>query len=538
MKAPFMSRTGFIRTFSVGLPLVLVAVVASVVVIWQVMPLTASSAPKNYLSKPAFMGDLQIVVNGNGHLEAIDSVTMSSEVERDVKILEIVNDGSFVKKGDVLCKLDSGEIQERLAQQMSDVVEADAKLIEAEKNLGVQERTNESTIEEAILNARLAELDLAAYLEGEYLQMTKKLRGELQLENEKLSRSVESLEFTKRMARKGYRSQTELEAAQLQVSQQQLTYEAKQEELRVLTDFTYERRTSELKSKAKNMKSKMERAKEQAEIEMAKVEADYATRKSQKEYEDLRLHYWERQLAACTIVAPKDGQVLYAKPQRRNYASTYEVRVGSSVYERMPIFQMPDNSAVKIKAKVHESNFPRISLKLPVNVRIEAFPTHEFKGEISYISTVPNDGEFPNFDQKYYDVEIRMHKHEDANIDIKPGLSSTFTIVSENRSGVLQVPVQSVIAIGKSTYVYVDKTTTAERRPVRLGASNDVSVEVLAGVENQERVIMNPQTTFADEIAKLQQIYSETAKTKKPTDATTNPALPATAEAPKPATEA
>ena len=524
-----MTRTGFIRTLSVGLPLLLVVVGTIVAVIWQVLPLAASPSSKNYLSKEAFVSDLQISVNGNGHLEAIDSVTINSEVERDVKILELVSDGAFVKKGDILCKLDSGEIQERLAQQMSDVVEADAKLIEAEKNLGVQERTNESNIEEAVLNARLAELDLEAYLKGEYMQLTKKLRGEMQLEREKMTRSQESLEFTKRMARKGYRSQTELEAAQLQVSQQQLSFEAKEEELRVLTDYTYERRTAELRSKAKNMKSKRERAKEQAEIEMAKVEADFATRKSQKEYEDLRLHYWERQLAACTIVAPKDGQVLYAKPERRSFGSTYEIRVGSSVYERMPIFRMPDDSAVKIKSKIHESNYPRIKVGMPVEIRIEAFPSHDFSGEISHISTVPVDGEFPNYDQKYYEVEIRLHDYEDETVDIKPGLSTNFTIISEKRSGVLQIPVQAVVTIGKASYVYVDKIASAERRSVRLGTSNDLSMEILAGIEAGERVIMNPQTTFAEEIGKLQQAHMESGSTSKPAVTAAGVAKPAPA---------
>ncbi len=508
-----MSRLGFIRGISLLMVMVFMTCTAGIV-IWQVMPLSASAKSKNYLSRAAETGDFEIIISGNGHLEAIDSVTLYSEVERDVKILEIVAEGSYVKQGDILCRLDSGEIQERLAQQQSDVIEAEAKLLEAEKALGIQARTNETKIEESELNSLLASLDLDKYRDGEYQQKLGKLKGELKLEEEEMIRAKESLEFTKRMARKGYRSQTDLEASQLAVSKALLEFEAKAEELRVLEKYEYQRQIAELSSKKKDTKSKMERAKEEAEIEMAKVTAEVAARKANKEYEDIRLNYWKKQFESCEIRSPKDGQVIYANEERSRFGSNYEIRVGSSVYERMPIIRLPDNSSLKIKAKIHEANFARLSVGNLVRVGVEAFPGYDFRGEIMSVSAVPISGDFPNYDQKYYVVEIRLHPHEHTQLELKPGLSVTFQIVSEERANVLQIPVQAVVTVGKESFVYLDKGDHAEKCDLILGKSNDLNVEVLAGLADGDKVLMNPLSTFTKEISDMRQKLEVSSRQK------------------------
>jgi multidrug efflux pump subunit AcrA (membrane-fusion protein) len=57
---------------------------------------------------------------------------------------------------------------------------------------------------------------------------------------------------------------------------------------------------------------------------------------------------------------------------------------------------------------------------------------------------------------------------------------------------VVTVPVQAVVQIGKETACYVAGPTGPERRPVKLGRTNDKAVQILEGVVAGDRVVLNP----------------------------------------------
>jgi HlyD family secretion protein len=57
---------------------------------------------------------------------------------------------------------------------------------------------------------------------------------------------------------------------------------------------------------------------------------------------------------------------------------------------------------------------------------------------------------------------------------------------------VLSVPVQAIVQSGGDNYCYVDSNGRADRRHVKLGLSNDKSVEVRDGLADGDRVILNP----------------------------------------------
>ncbi len=77
-------------------------------------------------------------------------------------------------------------------------------------------------------------------------------------------------------------------------------------------------------------------------------------------------------------------------------------------------------------------------------------------------------------------------------------------IVQQRAEDVLQIPVQSVLSLGGQYFTYALTPEGGERRALKVGDSNDEFMEVLDGVREGEKVIMNPRTHFADEIAELE----------------------------------
>ncbi len=77
-------------------------------------------------------------------------------------------------------------------------------------------------------------------------------------------------------------------------------------------------------------------------------------------------------------------------------------------------------------------------------------------------------------------------------------------IVDDRQEDVLQIPVQSVLSIANKFFTYVAKGSEVERRELKVGDANDEYMEIIDGVAEGERVVMNPRTHFSREINELE----------------------------------
>lgn len=455
------------------------------------------------ITKKAQQTNFRMVIEGRGYLQSVNNLTLSSEVQRETKIIKLLDEGTAVKKDDVICELDSSYPVEKAAETSVRIAEATSAMEEAKEQLGIQKTQNESDIAKAELEKLLAELDLKKYRDGEFFQEKTQIEGQIKLKEEELARSREALVFTKRMARKGYRSQTDLEADQIAVNKADLELQVEKVKLKVLDNYTYKRKIAELESNAKEKSLELERAKRKAAIALTKAEAEFESRKLGLELEEKQLKHWEKQIAACTIRAPQNGEVIYANEQARRYRMEEQIRVGAQVYASMPIVRLPDLSEMKVDAKIHESRFAYLKVGQTVDISVEAYPDDVFKGKVTSISAVPVDGQWPNYDIKQYDVAISVEPNPKSKVSLRPGLSCKFEILVRDRPDVLLIPVQSVVTVGSDSYVFITTKKGHERRLIKTGESNDTDIEILDGVKAGEEVVMNPRTAYADEIADL-----------------------------------
>ena len=77
-------------------------------------------------------------------------------------------------------------------------------------------------------------------------------------------------------------------------------------------------------------------------------------------------------------------------------------------------------------------------------------------------------------------------------------------ILVKQRDHVLGITVQAVVAVGGKRVTCGLTKKRPERRELLIGDSSDTAVEILDGIEEGDRVVMNPRTHFADEIQELE----------------------------------
>ena len=520
-----------------------------------------------FIIETAKAGPFRITVTEHGQLDSMQNVTLHNSVEGSTTIISIVAEGTPVKApvkteiagtiklgpaesksartvtvvaedgtskdyevsigglrqilvtegqkvrvkdmlaGDVVCELDSSSLEDAERQQQITVTQALASLEKAEKNLEIQESTNESLLDKAKLDETLAELDLSKFRDdgGDFEQMEKTIDGEIKQIEEDLAMAMEEYDYNRTQAKSGYKSQNDLEAARIKVMKQEINLGVKQGEMKVLKDFTYKRTIAELEQMSKDTKRATLRSKLEGLAAMAQFKADHGAAELTLSVEQEKLERLLRQIAACRLVAPQDGEVVYANQSSRR-SEPVVIEEGVSVRERQAIIKLPDLSHMKVDARIHESKISRIREGLKVEINIDSLPGEPYHGVLDMVSSVPVPGSWPNTDLKEYEASIRLTDPEERVRQLKPGMSAEIKIIVDQRNeDVLQVPVQSVVTVGPKYFLYTISANGPGRREIVLGDTNDSMMEIVDGIAKGDRVILNPRTHFADELNELEQ---------------------------------
>ena len=457
-------------------------------------------------------GPFSINVTERGTLDSMRNAVLTSKVEGATTIISIVPEGTHVKEGDIICELDSSALKDKETQQRISVTSAQALFDQAKENVEIQKTQNDSDIAAAQLKLDLARLDLQKFLQGDYEQQRKELEGMVELAREDLARANEDFDYNERLTRKGYKTQNDLEASRIAVRKAELATSVAEEKLRVLSEFTFKRTEQELTANSKEFARELERTERKALAALAQKKSELSSKELTLEVESAKLERLREQISYCVLRAPQDGQVIYAN-RSDGRSDTILIEEGASVRERQAIVNLPDLDRMKVAAKVHESRISLVRAGLSVEVKIDAFPDEVFKGEVDTVSSVPSSTGGFSRDVKEYDAAVRLLDSADKVNRLRPGLTASVEILVESRDDVLQVPVQAVLTVAARQFAFVVKDKTVERREVKVGATNDRTVEVFDGLQEGEVIVMNPRSQFSKELAELEtQLVKEQAE--------------------------
>ena len=83
----------------------------------------------------------------DGELQAVNNIDVVNKVEGLNTIQELVKEGTFVHKGDVLVTLDASNIQKNYDQSLLDLQAAEAALSAAREAKEIQESTNSANLQ-------------------------------------------------------------------------------------------------------------------------------------------------------------------------------------------------------------------------------------------------------------------------------------------------------------------------------------------------------------------------------------------------------
>jgi HlyD family secretion protein len=452
----------------------------------------ASSGPKSTATTyyEVKQGDFLVSVVEGGTLQAVNEMVIRNEVEGTSRIINIVPEGSYVKKGQLLVELDSSASQDAVSQQQISVEKAQFALIQAQQQLEIQKSVVDSEIQTAELKVEFAKSDVDKYVKGEAEQTRRNAQIEITNVLETLQIAIERLQWSEQLHKQGFETKGNLDNDRLKVNQTKLKLEQSETNLWMIETFDVPKKKRELEATLQEAKENLDRVKLQGDRKLAQFKADVESQQKTLELNQTKLARDKKQLAGTKIIAPQDGLVVYGSAEGGgHFSSESMIEEGAVVRNRQELIKLPDVSEMKLKVKIHESHINQVRPDQTAFVVLDSMPDQRFQGIVKKVALLPDtQARWGNPDLKVYATEIVI---TDKLPDVKPGVSAKAEIVITNLSNVLSIPIQTVTSRkGKPTVFLAG--TTPKPVPITVGMYNTKFIEVTSGIKAGDRVMLSP----------------------------------------------
>lgn len=406
-------------------------------------------------------GELTARLTSSGTLKPIQSITYRSPIPgRDVEVRDLAPEGSRVNSGDVLVRLDTTDLEVELARARQDDRQAtmDLQVAEGEwDEAGAEVRT---------------------VTEGEGALTVEEARSVLQRAQKKAERLQQEYEHLKPPLDKGYITRDELARTEDQLE------EAEQE-------LMLARRRSDIVIQLSHP-----REQKRAALGLAQKTAQLGHARTRAAETQLRLEMLVRLIDGCTIRARSPGLVVYEENLSVN--PRRKLRIGDRVFATQGIVTIPEVNRMLVEASVSESEVHRVRAGQLAEVKVEAFPTLMLTGKVTRVGTLASASANRPFDDKRFDLVITL---DPTDAELRPEMSIRADVIVGSRTGVVMLPVTAVFNHQGSRVVYLTGASRAEMRPVDLGESNDRMVEIVAGLQEGDRVALSPPPSTGPAVA-------------------------------------
>ena len=183
------------------------------------------------------------------------------------------------------------------------------------------------------------------------------------------------------------------------------------------------------------------------------------------------------------ITAPFAGVVT------KRYADTGAlIQAGTaSETQSMPVVQLAEWSKLRLVVPVPESAVPQLQLGSTVEVHVSAM-NRDFEGRVARFADSLNE------ETRTMHTEIDV---ENSDGTLKEGMYAEAKIILKQQNNALTIPIQALERNNSGgTVLIVDAQGRVEERQVKLGAESSDRVEILAGLADNDQVVIGNRGEF------------------------------------------
>lgn len=183
-------------------------------------------------------------------------------------------------------------------------------------------------------------------------------------------------------------------------------------------------------------------------------------------------------LKETNIISPFAGTV-----------SMKDVSAGENVSPGKSLFAVVNTNKMFVEAGVAEQDIVRVKEGQRVSIKISSLANKTFEGLVTHVGPVPTQS------TKNYPVKITVDNPDNL---LKAGMFATVEILLDERKGSKAVPKESIVTEDGKRYIYVEREGKVEKKLVEIGYDNEKLVEIISGLELNEKVVTSGQENLTE----------------------------------------
>lgn len=409
-------------------------------VLWAFAGKETPKTPENipFKTTQVIQGDLVVKISATGVVEPNFQVEVKSKASGEVLKFNF-EEGDRVKKGQLLLQLDKSDEIRSVARSRADLSSATAKLNKAKTALLSQETKYQTTLRSAQSQVQEAEANL-------------------QESEDKLKRQED-------LFQKKFASRETLQEAQtaFRINQENLI----------------------------QARSSVQAAKDTIhDIEVKKHEIDLARVEVQRA--KIALAEAKERLDETEIFAPISGVLIEKLVEEGQIISSGISNVSGGT----TLANLADLSRLFIIADVDETDIGSVQINQLVKITADAYPGRAFTGKVQRISP---RGQVEN-SITIFKVKIEI-QGEGKGI-LKPMMTANVDIISKELKNVLYLPREALRVEKNKKYAAILVNNEPKEVPVTTGVRNPIHIQVLSGLEADQKVLIGDWQTLWEEYQK------------------------------------
>ena len=206
------------------------------------------------------------------------------------------------------------------------------------------------------------------------------------------------------------------------------------------------------------------------EYELAKINGSPSLTQEEKRLAmDLALE----KLEAQTIRAPFSGKII-----------KIYVEEGDNIEKTDDIIYLIDETAYEIEVSVSEVDCMDIEVGQEAEVKLDILDNEVFTGKVAEVA------DYATAESNVVTVPVTIRMDEVSKF-FKPGFSASAEIIIGSAENVLLIPVTSVSTTGRGSVVLKVEGSKAVPTPVKTGISDSYYLEVIEGLKEGDKIIVN-----------------------------------------------
>ena len=183
-------------------------------------------------------------------------------------------------------------------------------------------------------------------------------------------------------------------------------------------------------------------------------------------------------IANCTVRAPISG-----------YIASRTANVGQMAAQGMEVFSIKDSDSVDVEINVTESVIGSVQAGTKAKINIKSAKLEDIEGTVSVAGETKSDT------TGMFVVKVSIPNPDGK---IKVGMLADVTLTTDRVENALVIPQNAVLQSGDKYYVYTAEGKKAKKKDITLGVSDGKRVEVLTGLNADEKVIVDGKEYISD----------------------------------------